>query len=532
MRTLALVTLIVSLSGCAVSAAQSPHRAGVSPAATRIICHGCDGPHRDLTGARSPAAIIERYYRNINARAFRRAYAELATNGRPPFASWKAGYSALRWVDLRDLVGMTYRIARGSSTYTCAGTMIFARNRTGPQVRYGGFYMLAESRARSQIVLPGSRIRRGGQLIEPSRVTCAAALPPISSAVPKEILEVSFIDPSHGWLLGLPCGGENACYRLTIAVTSNGGSTWTSRTSIHAGLGYTAYPAYAQPAANRARSIRFADPRDGWVYGPALYATHDGGRSWKHIVLKGLISDVIPVGHSVWAVDTRCHGTKCSTTLIRSNVSGNAWHPLPHQPVRSGAPIQLNRVDATHSWLLYQARPFGMALPRLVATADGGATWFALSFPCQREFGFAVRMAVSDDRNLYMVCAGQPGAGQQFKEAFHSTDGGRHWSPVSSSGGGFNNLTASGYLSDLAVTGSTTAFLALGRGTLMVTRDGGRVWRPAIPQGRADPGGGGVGPLVFVNPHDGWLVSFPYYLFRTTDGGRTWQQLLGQGRMP
>lgn len=36
--------------------------------------------------------------------------------------------------------------------------------------------------------------------------------------------------------------------------------------------------------------VVFASARDGWLYGPGLYATRDGGAHWHRIVLPGIIA--------------------------------------------------------------------------------------------------------------------------------------------------------------------------------------------------------------------------------------------------
>jgi photosystem II stability/assembly factor-like uncharacterized protein len=71
----------------------------------------------------------------------------------------------------------------------------------------------------------------------------------------------------------------------------------------------------------------------------------------------------------------------------------------------------------------------------------------------------------------------------------------------------------------------SSAWLALGRGTLLNTADGGRTWREAIPYARANPLDGGVGPVFFLDSRHGWLFSSPSLLFRTVDAGRHWQEI-------
>jgi photosystem II stability/assembly factor-like uncharacterized protein len=89
-----------------------------------------------------------------------------------------------------------------------------------------------------------------------------------------------------------------------------------------------------------------------------------------------------------------------------------------------------------------------------------------------------------------------------------------------------HNLTIGGYVYNAAVTSPADAWLALSRGTLIHTADGGRTWHDAIPRELANPNDGGVGPIQFVDPRHGWLLSFPNLLFRTVDGGEHWTRIV------
>src|SRR5258708_22253465 len=91
------------------------------------------------------------------------------------------------------------------------------------------------------------------------------------------LLSATFVSPSEGWVLvGVSCG-RALC--LQLQHTTDGGSTWTVVPS----------PQLASPAvAGQVRAVRFADSQDGWVYGPGLFATHDGGRSWRAVAVPGL----------------------------------------------------------------------------------------------------------------------------------------------------------------------------------------------------------------------------------------------------
>ena len=40
-------------------------------------------------------------------------------------------------------------------------------------------------------------------------------------------------------------------------------------------------------------SVRFANSHDGWVFGPELWATHDGGRTWHEVSVYGARTGVV-----------------------------------------------------------------------------------------------------------------------------------------------------------------------------------------------------------------------------------------------
>jgi photosystem II stability/assembly factor-like uncharacterized protein len=127
-------------------------------------------------------------------------------------------------------------------------------------------------------------------------------------------------------------------------------------------------------------------------------------------------------------------------------------------------------------------------------------------------------MAALDDRTIWIVCGSQPGAGEQEKQLITSTDGGLHWNypPNPPLGGYVGNLALS------ATTGGVTGWLAMVRGPLYMTTDGGRTWTPADLHGaQVGPAGSGEIEVVFTDPLHGWVATSTE-IFRTSDGGRHW----------
>ncbi|MDQ1541714.1 MAG: hypothetical protein QOH29_2440, partial [Actinomycetota bacterium] len=92
---------------------------------------------------------------------------------------------------------------------------------------------------------------------------------------------VTFVSPNAGFVLGTQACATGTC--TTLGATTDAGRTWAK-----AGV----LPPALTGDAQGVRKVRFATASDGWAFGPQLWSTHDGGRSWRHIPQPGPVSDV------------------------------------------------------------------------------------------------------------------------------------------------------------------------------------------------------------------------------------------------
>jgi photosystem II stability/assembly factor-like uncharacterized protein len=61
--------------------------------------------------------------------------------------------------------------------------------------------------------------------------------------------------------------------------------------------------------AARISEVRFADAYNGWAYGPALWVTHDGARTWHPLDVGGEVLSLEAAGGRVVAVVANCQGS-------------------------------------------------------------------------------------------------------------------------------------------------------------------------------------------------------------------------------
>jgi hypothetical protein len=121
---------------------------------------------------------------------------------------------------------------------------------------------------------------------------------------------------------------------------------------------------------------------------------------------------------------------------------------------------------------------------------------------------------------MFLGCGAEPGAGNQFKAAWVSADGGRSWQKDASPPFG-------GYLESASMSPGGTIFLSGARMDIYVSRDRGRSWHesPSLENaaGLADAGLPLLGSAITGT--QGFAVqegASRQQVWLTSDGGRYW----------
>jgi photosystem II stability/assembly factor-like uncharacterized protein len=347
------------------------------------------------------------------------------------------------------------------------------------------------------------------------------------------VVGASFLSPDAGWVLGQAgCAGCAALLR-----TADGGRHWSALAPPPAPIGYDATnSAQTGMDPKSVTDVSFADARDGFLYGPAMLVTHDGGQSWTRPPLPPVTS-FAQSGGFAYAI-TEATGTSAATGL------GTAPYVLWRAPVATGQWSRLRLPPAAvmpSSWdgglqiyaegtavVLLQGGFQGVeAVPghagRLWAGVNGTG-WQPRAVPCRPPGdggATALSMARAHPDAWLVDCYDneQSSQAQQTQHHLYGTaNGGLTWVRLA-------DPAATDTTALLADNGAGRAFLALSGITneLRATFDGGLHWQTvlSVPDGNFEE----WADLAFLTPEDGYVVtaSFPENLFRTTDAGRTWQ---------
>lgn len=381
--------------------------------------------------------------------------------------------------------------------------------------------------------------------------TSVTAPPTTSPPIAETLHRIAFFSLASGF--GVFTSQVGSACQVSVGRTNDGGRHFAEVVQV------SSWTCENAPPAN---SLAFDNQGDGFLFGPKLFVTHDGGRSWTQSIQPADVLSVEALGLSVWMIQAECPPASstaaipgpCRMFLLESTDGGRTWVPSPAPPpnasvTNSGSGIlEQDYVDQT--WLVRTGVSSGYvfanpvtntnglpAYAPLLYTSDGGVTWSARVVPCGLDAMTAV-LSASPDGTLLVVCAGQPSAGFQAKSVTRSSNGGVTWTtrlvclgtpqPQNCATGPLNN----GYLRGLDAVSAQLAFVVGPRSPLYMTQDGGARWQAVQPP--IGDGSGGTAQVIFFNASDGVVLgrdgtnNETETIWSTSDGGEQWSKIVPQ----
>ena len=360
-----------------------------------------------------------------------------------------------------------------------------------------------------------------GASTAPSATSPAASTSPAPPATPGvstpslafSPVSVTFVSADDGWALGAgPCQSAPCA---AIARTNDGGRTW----ALVPAPGASIVPGPDQGTSG-VSGLRFANARDGWTFGPDLWATHDGGATWARLTIPGLPADAAIVALA------SANGTVHAAVLDGQNYRV-ASSPIGADDFRLSTvrvPIGAGPVPSVQlvlsgagGWLLENDRTV-VAGARIVNGA-----WVAWQPPCADVVGPAF-LAASSPTELAAACDvglwGNP-AGDHL---YLSHDGGSTF---------VESATAVPLQMAAQVAAASPSVIVVGGSdatgaALVGTFDGGGTWTVVARLGAVE-----IADLGFTTATQGVVITVssdgPASLLVTRDGGRTWSAVGSTG---
>lgn len=338
-----------------------------------------------------------------------------------------------------------------------------------------------------------------------------------------EPASVTFVSASTGFVIGVDSScAAGSC--VALARTTDGGTSWSALPAPPAAY----VNRFSTPGSTPAVSeVRFADELDGWIWGPSLFATHDGGVTWQAVSLGGAVVSLEASGGFVDAVVSPCTGEQeCtgSLQLYQAPAEGGSFsrvltgpstlstgatgfHLSLHAPVGFGV---MSGVEEPGQAVVYATSD--------LASANG---WKPFPDPCAVSSGYGLDAFVAPDTtHLYTLCSGAGAAGSVMKEVVQTENGKSTVMGTPPLGGDPESLGAT-------PSGTLVVSAASGASWLYRSVDGGSTWTTAAT---FDDGGIGFVDLGFTTATQGIVIhgqpgppsNYASQLLMTHDTGATW----------
>jgi photosystem II stability/assembly factor-like uncharacterized protein len=337
----------------------------------------------------------------------------------------------------------------------------------------------------------------------PKPTATKPAIPPATGPAPAHFspIDFSFVGAHVGWALGQVCTDSSCTARM--ARTTDSGHSW-----------------HASPAPNglhtnedegdAVREVRFGNQDHGWLFGPSLYATHNGGTTWKKLDMDGDVLALEEWQHTTWVLVSSCEAGGCRVSLWVAPMGSDAFTLRALVPAGNALDkrFQLVRAGTVSGWV----SAWGDGESLILRTRNDGRTWTQITDPCKSQMVFGKRLTRIDAQNLWIACGFDSAAGSQGKTVYHSNDGGTHW-------GSKNDAPMRGQFADLVALGTQTALLSTSHSGLLRTTDGGISWREVAP----DCCDAGFGKIETIDYTNAWAIGFgANAIFFTSDRGAHW----------
>lgn len=340
--------------------------------------------------------------------------------------------------------------------------------------------------------------------------------------------DLSWRSPEDGWALAAKDGcTTGSCARLLR--TTDGGQRWESVAIPPARLTDGPYACQKYPCVS---GVSFANARVGYLYEPGLLMTNDGGRSWRRD--PGPQVETLSIfGETAFRVSYRhtgCPGP-CQPSLQEAAAGSTRWRTLVDRlatPDRSGS-AQIVGSGRTLLLALYgsQAGPVP-AYASVYRSGDAGTSWRTQNDPCSgngpdpKQEEDLVALAAAPAGFFAGLCTPHTGA-DTGAFVIVSTDAGAYWKrsgrlPAVH----YPALIAAGSPATIAVSTGRTGGSGTFTARLLISKDGGHNWRPAVTDPQHLSQAGAPAWLGFQSSTVGRWVADPSGVWTTTNGGARW----------
>jgi photosystem II stability/assembly factor-like uncharacterized protein len=358
-----------------------------------------------------------------------------------------------------------------------------------------------------------------------ARLTFATASPATDLAY-SSLQDTSWVSAAEGWALAArPCS-TGTCTRM--ARTTDAGRHWQELPGPPARIQDGTADCAAQACVTH---VSFASPAIGYLWGPGLLMTTDGGLTWH--AQPGPWTETLTIAggqaYRVTYTSGGCPGP-CRPSLQEAPAGSASWRTLIGalaEPGRSGSAQIV--ASGPHVLIAMYGSLAGPVPAQAVVyrSANGGGTWQQAADPCAGPG----RGGPGQEEDLIGLAAAPGGffAGLCVQRnsirtfVITSADAGAAWRPAAAPPPGqWLGVVAAASPATIAVASGATGGNGTDTAQLLVTTDGGRHWVTAATDTQNLAAGSAPAWLGFETPLAGQWLGDPHGVWTTTDGGLHW----------
>jgi hypothetical protein len=187
------------------------------------------------------------------------------------------------------------------------------------------------------------------------------------------------------------------------------------------------------PPPNAVTDIYVADRLNGFLFGPGLEITHDGGETWTAAALPPVMEVTGGDGYAFALAEDSSGGV---ASLWRTTDGSNTWSPLPVPPSSAMPQGSQLIIEGSTLLLLYEGFHGQDETPAQVGalwdSTDGGSQWVPRTVPCMPGDGGAAVVSIAHGHpDAWLVDCFDNEQSSQAQETQHhlygSANAGRNW---------------------------------------------------------------------------------------------------------
>ena len=341
-------------------------------------------------------------------------------------------------------------------------------------------------------------------------------------------LDSTWVSPQMGWVLG---EGEEGCLSCAvIRYSDDGGIVWSAVPAPVGRPRSLAPGSYDCLVHGCVSQIVFANPKEGYLFGPDLYTTGDGGRTWQRQAGKPTAALATVAPGVVWRLTYDgggCPGP-CGLSLLQQRVGSTTWATVRAPFDGSGSVLtpQIVSTDSPRMLIAFYGN-IADGEPSHVAfyiTTNLGRSWSTRADPCGRTGiteNDAVDTSAAGPGVVVVECAAMGDTNTGF--ILESRDGSSTFGPRRPIPSLFGNMVAAVSANTLVL--ATGPVGGAGPFTYKVetSTNGGASWRTVVRDRETlTSSATGESYLGFVTSTAGHWIGFGNKLWTTTDGGEHW----------